>query len=113
MKPTKRTRTHIAGIAIVAVVILALTGCGGPISFEEAEEASDLIATSREEISQIRTDVESAAESDDVNGSDIEGIASRLDDVEELLSEVESTIAPPEPPAEEEMAPAPAPAPDM
>ncbi|MFO8042133.1 MAG: hypothetical protein R6U25_02925 [Alkalispirochaeta sp.] len=97
---------------IAGALVLALSGCGGPISYDEAEVATDMIATSRDEISAVQSDLSDAANSDDVDAAELQVIADRLGEVDAMLSDVESTIAPPEPPPEEEMAPADDPAAD-
>ncbi len=91
---------------IAGALVLALSGCGGPISYDEAEVATDMITTSRDEISAVQAELSDAANSDDVEAAELQVIADRLGEIDAMLSDVESTIAPPEPPPEEEMAPA-------
>ncbi|MFW5827562.1 MAG: hypothetical protein ACOCU4_05700 [Alkalispirochaeta sp.] len=101
MKNTKK-RTFVLA-ALAAALVLILSGCGGPISYDEAETATDMISSSRDELSDVQSQLTSAAESDDVDAEELETIADQLGEVEAVLNDVESTIAPPEPPEEGEM----------
>lgn len=104
MNSTKK-RTLVL-ITMASALVLILSGCGGPISYDEAEVATDMISTSRDEISDVQSDLSSLAEEDDVDPAELESLADQLGEVDAMLSDVESTIEPPEPPDEEEMAPA-------
>jgi len=90
---------------MAAGLVLILGGCGGPISYDEAETATDMISTSRDELSAVQSQLTSAVESDEVDPAELQTIADRLGEIDAMLNDVESTIAPPEPPDEGEMAP--------
>lgn len=104
MTHSKR-RTMMMAVVATALVLI-LSGCGGPISYDEAEVATDMISTSRDEVSNVQSELSSLANSNDVDAAKLQVIADRLGEVDAMLSDVESTIAPPEPPPEEDMAPA-------
>lgn len=109
---THSKRRTMLLISVAAALVLTLSGCGGPISYDEAEVATDMISTSRDEVSDVQAELSSLANSSDVDAAELQVIADRLGEVDAMLSDVESTIAPPEPPPEEDMAP-PAPDPAM
>jgi hypothetical protein len=97
----------LVGLGVLAVLmVIVLSSCGGPISYEEAEEYEAEIADLQERLSEVESQLGEVTSNGEVSSDVEESVSSAIEEVKAVasrLAEIEEAIAPPE--VEEQPAP--------
>ncbi len=104
----KAGKKKLVGLGVLAVLmVIVLSSCGGPITYEEAEELESEIAGLRDRLSEVESRLDQVASNGEIPADVEETVTVAIDEVNAVvasLGEIEEAIAPPE---VEEQPPAP------
>lgn len=104
----KAGRKKLLGLGVLGIaLVILLSACAGPVTYEEAEELEAEIADLRDRLSEVEARLDEVSANGDMSADLEESVNFAIDEVKTVVSrlgEIEEAIAPPE---VEEQAPAP------